>query len=605
MENIRNFCIIAHIDHGKSTLADRLIEKTHTVENRKMKNQVLDSMELERERGITIKMTPVRMNYKSPNGKEYILNLIDTPGHIDFSYEVSRSLRAVEGVILLVDATQGVQAQTLTTLEMAKNANLKIIPVINKVDSPIANVEETKIQIMSLLDVNEEEIISVSGKTGFGVENLLEEIVLKIPSPKIENLEKENSKIKNSFSSFRALIFDFEYSNHEGVILYIRILNGKVKRNDELLFIKSKHRFLVRSVGIFAPEKKEKNEIVAGEIGYIVTGIKEPGVARVGDTVTTFSHPLDPFAGYEEPTPLVFASIYPESQDEWDDLRSSLGKLRLSDSSLTFEEEKSGALGRGFRCGFLGMLHLEIISERLRREFSQELIITQPSITYEVKTKNNEWEKIYTPIYFPDYGNVLEVKEPWVNLTIIVPNDYLSNLVNLFQKHEGEIIDMKDWGEGRINIDVKMPLRELMRNFFDELKSESSGYASISYKIGEMKDADVTRMDIYIAEEKVTAFSKVISVNRIEIEADEMVEKLFKILPKELFKVKIQAMVKGRIIASRTISAASKDVTDYLYGGDITRKMKLREKQKRGKKRMQKEGKVHINHDTFLELMKK
>lgn len=591
MENIRNFSIIAHIDHGKSTLADRLLEFTHTVENRKMKDQVLDSMELERERGITIKMTPVRMQYKN-----YILNLIDTPGHIDFSYEVSRSLRAVEGAILLVDATQGVQAQTLTTLEMAKAAELKIIPVINKIDSPIADVDGVKKQIIDLLKVNEEEIILVSGKTGQGVDILLEEIIKKVPSPKLEIVQSK---------SFRALIFDFEYSNHEGVILYVRVLNGSVKRNDEFLFIKSKYRFLVRSVGTFKPEKKEEKEIKEGEIGYIVTGIKEPGVARVGDTVTTFAHPLLPFAGYEEPTPLVFASIYPETQDEFDDLRSSLGKLRLSDSSLTFEEEASGALGRGFRCGFLGMLHLEIVTERLRREFDQELIVTQPSITYEVEMRDHSIEKVYTPIHFPDHGSYLSVREPWIHLTIIVPNDYLSNMMQLFQKHEGEIVDMLDWGEGRVNIQLDMPLRELMRNFFDELKSASSGYASISYSMGEMKDANVTRLDVLVAEERVPAFSRVVAEWRAGEEAEEIVEKLYKILPRELFRVKIQAVVKGRIIASRSITAMKKDVTGYLYGGDITRKMKLREKQKKGKKRMQAEGKVRIEHDTFLELMKR
>lgn len=591
MQNIRNFSIIAHIDHGKSTLADRLLEFTNTVENRKMKDQVLDSMDLERERGITIKMTPVRMQYKN-----YIINLIDTPGHIDFSYEVSRSLRAVEGAILLVDATQGVQAQTLTTLEMAEAAGLKIIPVINKIDSPIADVPGVKKQIMDLLKVNDEDIIPVSGKTGEGVENLLEEIIKKVPEPKLEIVENK---------SFRALIFDFEYSNHEGVILYVRVLNGNVKRNDELLFIKSKYRFLVRNVGTFKPEKREEKELKEGEIGYIVTGIKEPGVARVGDTVTTFAHPLPPFAGYEEPTPLVFASIYPETQDRFDDLRSGLSKLRLSDSSLTYEEEMSGALGRGFRCGFLGMLHLEIVTERLRREFDQELIVTQPSINYEVEMRDKTIEKVYTPIHFPDHGQYLSVREPWINLTIIVPNDYLSNMMQLFQKHEGEIHDMEDWGENRVNIKLAMPLRELMRNFFDELKSSSSGYASISYKIGEMRDASVTRLDILVAEERVPAFSRVVAEWRANEEAEELVEKLFKILPRELFRVKIQAVVKGRIIASRSIAPMKKDVTGYLYGGDITRKMKLREKQKRGKKRMQKEGRVHIEHDTFLELMKK
>lgn len=591
MENIRNFSIIAHIDHGKSTLADRLLEFTHTVENRKMKDQVLDSMDLERERGITIKMTPVRMQYKN-----YILNLIDTPGHIDFSYEVSRSLRAVEGAILLVDATQGVQAQTLTTLEMAEMAGLTIIPVINKIDSPIADVEGVKAQIVSLLKVDESAIVAVSGKTGEGVEKLLEKIITEVPAPKLEKVDNK---------SFRALIFDFEYSSHEGVILYVRILNGSVKRNDELLFIKSKYRFLVRNVGTFKPEKIEAKELKEGEIGYIVTGIKEPGVARVGDTVTTFAHPLSPFAGYEEPTPLVFASIYPETQDRFDDLRSALSKLRLSDSSLTYEEEMSGALGRGFRCGFLGMLHLEIITERLRREFDQDLIVTQPSITYEVEMRDHTIEKVYTPIHFPDHGQYLSVREPWISLTIIVPNDYLSNLMQLFQKHEAEIGDMEDWGENRVNIQLSMPLRELMRNFFDELKSASSGYASISYKVGEMREAAVTRLDILVAEERVPAFSRVVAEWRANEEAEEIVEKLYKILPRELFRVKIQAVVKGRIIASRSIAAMKKDVTGYLYGGDITRKMKLREKQKRGKKRMQKEGKVYIEHDTFLELMKK
>ncbi len=591
MENIRNFSIIAHIDHGKSTLADRLLEFTNTVENRKMKNQVLDSMDLERERGITIKMTPVCMEYK-----KFTLNLIDTPGHIDFSYEVSRSLQAVEGALLLVDATQGVQAQTLTTLEMAKAANLKIIPVINKIDSPLADAAAVKKQIINLLDIEEKDIALVSGKTGEGIENLLEKIVEKIPSPKLEKVEN---------SSFRSLIFDFEYSSHEGIILYIRALNGKVKKGDELFFIKSESRFLVRSVGVFKPEKKEVEELKEGEIGYIITGIKEPGIARVGDTVTTFSHPLPAYAGYEEPVPLVFASIYPETQDRFDDLRSSLSRLRLSDSSLTFEEEMSGALGRGFRCGFLGMLHLEIVSERLRREFQQELIITQPSITYEVEMKNGEIEKVYTPIHFPDHGQYIKVKEPWISLIIIVPSDYLSNLMQLFQKHEVEIEDMEDWGENRVNLKLSMPLRELMRNFFDELKSASSGYASISYKVGEMREAFVTRLDVLVAEERVPAFSRVVAEWRAMEEAEEIVEKLYKILPRELFRVKIQAMVKGRIIASRSLSAMKKDVTGYLYGGDITRKMKLREKQKRGKKRMQKDGKVHIEHDTFLELMKK
>lgn len=595
--HIRNFSIIAHIDHGKSTLADRLLEVTKTVEARKMKDQVLDSMELERERGITIKMTPVRMEYVKADGESCLLNLIDTPGHIDFSYEVSRSLRAVEGAILLVDATQGVQAQTLTTLQMAQDAGIVIMPVINKIDSPLARNEETKDEIVKLLGCNRDDILAVSGKTGEGVPYLLEEIVRRVPPPKSEYLTLAST-------SMRALIFDFEYSNHQGVILYVRVLDGCVARDSELTFAQAKHRFLVREVGTFSPEKREARKVSAGEIGYIVTGIKEPGIARVGDTVTTFAHPLPAYPGYEEPVPLVFAAVYPESQEEFDDLRTSLFKLKLSDSSLTFEEESSGALGRGFRCGFLGMLHLEIVTERLRREFDQELVVTTPSITYEVTRRNGETDMVYTPIHFPEHGDVLSSKEPWIKLRIITPHDYLSPLMQLLHKHEGEVIDMSDWGHDRVEIVVSMPLRELMRNFFDEVKGATSGYASLSYSMDEMRPAQVTRMDLYVAEERVTPFSRVIPEHRAHEEAEDAVEKLEKILPRELFRVKIQAYVKGRIIASRSIAPMKKDVTGYMYGGDITRKMKLREKQKRGKERMLAEGKVHISHDTFLKMMK-
>jgi GTP-binding protein LepA len=593
--DIRNFSIIAHIDHGKSTLADRMLEMTATVDKRHMKEQMLDSMELERERGITIKMTPVRMRYMSTDGTEYILNLIDTPGHIDFSYEVSRSLRAVEGAILLVDATQGVQAQTIAVLEMAQSAGLAIIPVVNKIDSPLARTEDVKEEIMKLLSCGYEDIKAVSGKTGEGVIELLESIIMRVPEPVPQ-------KVSNK--SARALIFDFEYSNHQGVILYVRVLDGSVKRDDELVFLQSKHRFLVREVGTFAPEKKEAKDIAEGTIGYIVTGIKEPGIARVGDTVTTFAHPLEAFPGYAEPVPLVFASIYPETQDEFDDLRASLSKLKLSDSSLTYEEEASGALGRGFRCGFLGMLHLEIVTERLRREFDQELVITTPSITYEVTMKGGEVEMVYSPIHFPDHGQYVSVREPWILLTIITPHSYVSPLMQILQKHEGTVIDMQDWGHERVDMTVDMPLRELMRNFFDEVKSGTSGYASIAYRPGELKPAAVTRLDIFVAEERIAAFSRVVPEYRAQEEGEEAVVKLEKILPAELFRVKIQAYVKGRIVASRSIAAMKKDVTGYLYGGDITRKMKLREKQKRGKERMQREGKVNISHDTFLNMIK-
>lgn len=595
--NIRNFSIIAHIDHGKSTLSDRMLEITQTVENRKMKEQVLDSMELERERGITIKMTPVRMDYK-----DHILNLIDTPGHIDFSYEVSRSLRAVECAVLLVDATQGVQAQTMTVLQLARDAGLVIIPVLNKIDSPLANIEESKKELVKLLDCDPDEIMLVSGKTGEGVVELLEEIIKRVPQPE-SRLDKNITNTIRQKSS-RALIFDFEYSNHQGVILYVRVLDGTIKKGDDLIFLQSRERFIIREVGYFRPGKEMSDGINDGEIGYIVTGIKEPGLARVGDTVTRFGAELPAFPGYSVPVPLVFASVYPEYQEYFDDLRTALSRLRLSDSSLTYEEEQSGALGRGFRAGFLGMLHLEIITERLRREFGLSLIVTTPSITYEVTKKGGDVEQVYTPIHFPDHGDLVSVREPWILVNVITPHTYVSPIMELLHKHEGTILEMEDWTMDRLRMIIEMPLRELMRNFFDEIKSASSGYASVSYEPGDMRPAIVTRLDIFVAEDRIAAFSRVIPEYRIVEECEDAVEKLFKILPREMFRVKIQAYVKGRIIASRSITPMKKDVTGHLYGGDITRKMKLRDKQKEGKKRMQAEGRVHISHDTFLKMMR-
>ncbi|KND46765.1 MAG: elongation factor 4 [Parcubacteria bacterium C7867-006] len=598
MENIRNFSIIAHIDHGKSTLADRMLEITGTIEKRKMQDQVLDSMELERERGITIKMQPVRMKYKY-EGKEYILNLIDTPGHIDFSYEVSRALKAVEGSILLVDATQGVQAQTLTTLGMARESGLKIIPVLSKVDSPLARVEEIKAEVVKLLDCDPSEILETSGKTGIGVEDLLKEVINKIPAP---------TPIEGN--AFRSLIFDFKYSTHKGVIVFIRVMSGSVSRNNQLIFKVAKETFNSIETGIFSPDEKPVDSLSAGEIGYIVTGIKEPGIASVGDTVASFNDTNPPLHGYMLPRPVVWASIYPESQDDFTTLKQSLGKLKLSDSSFTFEEESSGALGRGFRCGFLGMLHLEIITERLHREFSLDLVVTMPTITYEVTYKNGpksgKTEIIYSPAYFPDEGLLSNIREPWVVCTIITPSRFLPNLMPLFYEHEAELQDSENFGGDRTRLVMKMPLRELMRNFFDKLKSASSGFASMSYEIEGMRDANVVRMDILVADEVVPAFSKVISRRIVEEEAKSSVEKLHKILPRQMFVMKIQARALGRIISSETVKAYSKDVTQHMYGGDITRKMKLREKQKKGKKKMKERGMgtVDIPHDVFLKMMR-
>lgn len=594
MKNIRNFSIIAHIDHGKSTLADRLLEFTGTIEKRRMKEQVLDSMELERERGITIKMQPVRMKY-SLGGEEYILNLIDTPGHIDFAYEVSRAIKAVEGTLLLVDATQGVQAQTLSVLAMAKEADLTIIPVLSKVDSPIANVEEVKDEIVKLLDCKREEIIETSGKTGEGVELLLKTIIEQIPAPKSEFGED---------ASMRALVFDFQYSNHQGIVLYCRMFDGEVGRADYLKLLAANEKFQTMEVGVFAPEQKATDKISAGEIGYIVTGIKRPGIASVGDTVSDLKAPLPALHGYLNPRPVVWASVYPESQDDFDGLRQALDRLRLSDSSLTFEEENSGTLGRGFRCGFLGMLHLEIISERLKREFNLSLIVTTPSIIYDVVLRGGKKERIYTPSLFPEYGLVQSVEEPWVHLIIITPQKYIGDIIQLSYYHEAELGDTENFGEDRARVNMMMPLRELMRNFFDELKSVSSGFASLSYETIGMRPADVVKLELLVAEEPVPAFARVVSRMRVEEEAEKAVEKLHSILPKQLFTTKIQGRALGRIISSRTIAALKKNVTINLYGGDITRKRKLWEKQKKGKERLKERGRVNIPQEVFLKMMR-
>ena len=591
LSHIRNFSIIAHIDHGKSTLADRMLEITHTIEKRKMQDQVLDSMELERERGITIKMQPVRMQYG-----EFVLNLIDTPGHIDFSYEVSRALKAVEGSILLVDATQGVQAQTLTTLEMAKASGLVIIPVVSKVDSQLARTDEVKLEIAEVLGCNPDTVLEVSGKTGQGVDDLLKAVIERIPPPK-------NAHTKPN--EFSALVFDFEYSNHQGVIVYIRVFDGTIAKGEQLLFTVADQKFQALEVGIFSPTKKTTDQISSGEIGYIVTGIKQPGIASVGDTITLFKNPLPPLAGYQNPRPVVWASVYPESQDSFMELKYALARLRLSDSAFSYEEETSGALGRGFRCGFLGMLHLEIITERLRREFSLDLVVTQPSITYQVKLKNGKEQIVYSPHMFPNDGEIAETLEPWVTLHVMTPNQYLGALSTLAHEHEGDIVDMMNFGDDRTKIDVLMPLRELMRNFFDELKSVTSGYASIAYDFAEMRVADVTRLDILIADEIVPAFTRVIARRRAVEEAEMAVEKLHEIMPRQMFEAKIQGYALGRILASKTIKAFMKDVTQHMYGGDITRKMKLREKQKKGKKKMADRGKVNIPHEVFLKMMKK
>jgi GTP-binding protein LepA len=599
---IRNFSIIAHIDHGKSTLADRMLELTNTIEKRKMQEQVLDSMELERERGITIKMQPVRMKFKkvtgSDAGKDFILNLIDTPGHIDFSYEVSRALKAVEGSILLVDATQGVQAQTLTTLNMARESGLTIIPVVSKIDSPLARVPEVIHEVCELLGCEEKDVLKVSGKTGEGVINLLDQVIERVPAPKAPE--------ENTTKEFRSLVFDFQYSNHKGVIVYVRVMNGSVKKNDQLLFKISNEKFTALEVGIFAPDDTPTDSLSAGEIGYIVTGIKQPGIASVGDTVASIRDTTPPLHGYMTPRPVVWASVYTESQDDFNSLRMALGRLRLSDSSFTHEEEASGTLGRGFRCGFLGMLHLEIITERLRREFNLDLIVTTPSITYNVELKNGKTITVYSPALFPDDHEVKKVYEPLVKMKIITPPDYLGVIMQAVFNHEGEVSSTDNFGENRTSLTLVMPLRELMRNFFDEIKSISSGFASISYEIADMREADVARLDILVADEPVIAFTRVVARRRLEEEAKASVEKLHKVLPRQMFTLKIQGKAQGRIIASETLTGMQKNVTQHMYGGDRTRKMKLWEKQKEGKKKMKElgRGNVNIPQEVFIKMMR-
>lgn len=589
--NIRNFSIIAHIDHGKSTLADRMLEITGTIEPRHMQNQVLDRMDLERERGITIKMQPVRMQWK--NGSvEYVLNLIDTPGHVDFAYEVSRALSAVEGVILLVDSTQGVEAQTLSVLSVARELGLVIIPVVSKIDAPHARVSDIKSELALLLGIDESGILGASGKTGEGVPALLDTIIERIPAP------------STSGSTPQALVFDFGYSDHRGVIIYSRVFGGRIQKGTALRLVAGQADFIAQEVGVLIPQESPREHLDHGEIGYIVTGIKRPGIATVGDTVTAVKNAAPALPGYRNPTPVIWASVYPESQDDLPLLRQSLERLRLSDSSLSYEEESSGIMGKGFRCGFLGMLHLEIVIERLRREFTLELVVTMPTTVYEVMHANGEVEDVYSPAKFPEDGQAKKVRELWASIKVMSPPQYMGGIAQLLYDHEAIVGDTATLPDGKTEVSAEMPLRELMRGFFDKLKSISSGFASLSYEIAGMRDADVVRLDVLVAEEPVPAFARIVSRRRLQQEAESMVERLENLLPRQMFELKIQAKAGSRILAARRKSAMKKDVTQHMYGGDITRKMKLREKQKKGKKKMLARGKVDIPHDVFLKVVR-
>jgi GTP-binding protein LepA len=590
MNSIRNFSIIAHIDHGKSTLADRMLEVTKTIEVRKMREQVLDAMDLERERGITIKMQPVRMHWRVKE-TEFVLNLIDTPGHIDFGYEVSRALTAVEGVLLLVDATQGVQAQTLAVLHMAREAGCVVIPVITKIDSPLARRDDIAVEMVELLGVELDDIIDVSGRTGVGVPALLDAIVERIPAP-----------TPRGGTGARALVFDYAFSEHRGIVAYVRMMDGVLKPKERARLVGARADCTILELGHVVPQEVKSASLETGDIGYVVTGLREASQGIVGDTLAQGT--VDPLPGYESPRPVVWASLYPETQDDFTLLKHALFRLKLSDSALSFEEDGSLTLGKGFRCGFLGMLHMEIVTERLKREHSVDPVITAPSITYEVTTKKETF-KAHSASQFPNDGSIESVKEQWVVLTLMTPVEYLSPLTQLLYEHEGSIVGTEMY-HARMRLTVHMPLRELMHGFFDSLKSATSGYASLAYDMLDWRDADVVRLDVLVAEEEVPALSRIISKRRLEGESRSLVERLKKELPRQMFVVKIQAKADGRIVASESISAFKKDVTGYLYGGDVTRKMKLLEKQKKGKERRGELGgnRMHIPQEVFLKMIK-
>ncbi|PIR72911.1 MAG: elongation factor 4 [Candidatus Nealsonbacteria bacterium CG10_big_fil_rev_8_21_14_0_10_36_23] len=594
MKNTRNFVILSHVDHGKSTLADRFLELTGTIPKEKMRPQYLDMMDLEREKGITIKMQPVRMNY-TLDAIPYTLNLIDTPGHVDFSYEVSRSLVAVEGAILLVDATKGIQAQTIANLELAKRQNLEILAAINKIDSPFAKTDEVKKEISQLLNIKENEIFSISAKEGTNVKELLEAVIKKIPCP-----EGNNEK------PLRALIFDSKYDLYKGVIAYVRIIDGETRTQDLIYLMATKTEGEVKEVGYFKPELIPQKNLVAGEIGYIATGIKEPGKVRVGDTITiqSLKSKVTALLGYTEPKPMVFASLYPENSDDYDLLKDALSKLKLNDAALIFEPETQEALGRGFRCGFLGTLHTEIISERFRREFGLNLIISTPSVAYKIINKKGKEILIKSASEWLDPSQVKETLEPWTKLEVMTPTTYLGRVLEILNNLEGKNIETKYFSQDKTLLIYEVPLREIIVGFYDKLKSQTQGFASMSYEILGYRPTDLVKLEILIAGKKEEALSQIVPQEKAFELGKKLVKKLKEILPSQLFSVALQAAVSGKIIARETMKARGRDVVAPLYGGDYTRKRKLLEKQKKGKKELKKRGRIRIPSEVFLEMLK-
>jgi len=593
MKNIRNFCIIAHIDHGKSTLADRLLEFTHTIGERDMQNQVLDDMDLEREKGITIKSHAIQINYPY-KGEEYVFNLIDTPGHVDFSYEVSRALAACEGALLLVDASQGIQAQTISNLYLAVENNLEIIPVINKIDMEGAMIPEVKDQIIELIGCKEEDILLASGKSGIGIEGILAAIIERIPAPK-GDLE----------APLQALIFDSVFNSFRGIIVYYRVFNGIIKKGDKIKFSNTGIEYEADEVGILKLGMEAKKEVRAGDVGYIITGIKVAKEVKVGDTITTTTNPcLENIHGFEDVKPMVFAGIYPVETDQFEELRSCMEKLQLNDASLTFELETSQALGFGFRCGFLGLLHMEIIQERLEREFNQTVITTVPNVSFEAYMTNGDKVIVNNPTEMPDPVRLLNIKEPFIRAQIITKPDYIGNIMSLCIGKRGMLINQSYLTPTRVELTFEIPLTEIVFDFYDKLKSQTRGYASFDYHPIDMRDSDIVKMDILLNGDKVDALSALIHRNRAHEFGRKLCEKLRELLPRQQFQIAIQAAIGAKIVARETISAMRKDVTAKCYGGDISRKRKLLEKQKEGKKRMRQIGNVEVPQEAFLAVLK-
>src|SRR5664279_1548284 len=593
MKNIRNFCIIAHIDHGKSTLADRLLQVTHTISDREMKDQVLDDMDLEREKGITIKSHAIQINY-SLNGEEYILNLIDTPGHVDFSYEVSRALAACEGALLLVDASQGIQAQTISNLYLAIDNDLEIIPVINKIDMDGAMIPEVEDQIIELTGCKQEDILHASAKTGIGIEAILAAIIKRIPAPK-----------GDYDAPLQALIFDSVFNSFRGIIVYYRIFNGVLRKGEKIKFSNTGKEYGADEVGILKIGLTPKPEVKAGDVGYVITGIKNAKEVKVGDTITTTTNPCkQSIKGFEEVKPMVFAGIFPVNTDEFEELRDCMEKLQLNDASLTYELETSQALGFGFRCGFLGMLHMEIIQERLEREFNQTVITTVPNVSFIAHSTKGETIMVNNPSEMPDPTRTERIEEPYINAQIITKPEYIGNIITLCLGKRGILLNQNYLTPTRVELHFEMPLTEIVFDFYDKLKSQTRGYASFDYHPIEYRESDIAKMDIILNAEKVDALSALIHRSRAADFGRKLCEKLKELLPRQQFQIAIQAAIGSKVIARETISALRKDVTAKCYGGDISRKRKLLEKQKEGKKRMRQVGNVEIPQEAFLAVLK-